>query len=109
LRAILEAQSPRIADIAEKMPGKAVQRFIAKADIQTALLRLFQEEADFAIRAFVGVKAFLGQRPLVLDREFSYQVLLEAFVAEEIHFVIRLNLGSQLPTRIDEAGKKPSS
>ena len=154
LEAVLEARSPRISDICEHMPGnpeanyKAVQRFIAKSDIKTALLRLFQEEAEFVIgdpteilrpeakktdyvgtlsdgkslgfwllllstpfrgraipfhfityssrtinqqvtsrnqehfRAFASVKAFLGERPLVLDREFSYQVLLEALVAE---------------------------
>ena len=39
------------------------------------------------------------------DWEFSYQVLLGALIAEKIHFVNRLNLGSQQPTLIDEDGR----
>lgn len=46
-------------------------------------------------RSFAAVKELLGEKPLVLDREFSYQDLLERLVAEQIHFVIRLNLGDQ--------------
>jgi hypothetical protein len=40
--------------------------------------------------AFETVKALLGARPLVLDREFSYLELLNALSVERIHFVIRL-------------------
>lgn len=36
-------------------------------------------------------------RVLVLDREFSYLELLEHLRAEQVHFVIRLNLGSHPP------------
>lgn len=36
---------------------------------------------------------------LVLDREFSYDRLMQALVEERILFVIRLNLGSQQPWR----------
>jgi len=43
--------------------------------------------------AFAQVKALLGERPLVLDREFSYLELLENLVAEGVNFVIRLNVG----------------
>lgn len=43
--------------------------------------------------AFRQVKELLGQRPLVLDREFSYLELLENLVLEEINFVIRLKVG----------------
>jgi hypothetical protein len=46
-------------------------------------------------RSFAAVKDLLGDKPLVLDREFSYQDLLERLVAEQIQFVLRLNLGDQ--------------
>lgn len=55
LKAILEAQSPRLSEIAQKMPGttdanyKQLQRFLATTDPQTALLRLFQPEAPFVL------------------------------------------------------------
>lgn len=45
------------------------------------------------LTAFSQVNELLGERPLVLDREFSYLELLEALVAEGVNFVIRLNLG----------------
>jgi len=48
-------------------------------------------------RAFEGLKDLLGERPLVLDREFSYLELLLNLVEEQVHFVIRLNLGSHPP------------
>ena len=169
LKAILEAQSPRLSEIAQKMPGKSdanykqIQRFLAAADPQAALLRLFQPDAPFVIgdpteiprphaqhtsyvgtlmdgetkgfwllalatpfrgralpfhfvtyssktiddeessrnlkhlRALATVKELLGEKPLVFDREFSYLDLLENLVAEGVHFVIRLNLGSHPP------------
>lgn len=169
LKAILEAQSPRLSEIAQKMPGtpaanyKQLQRFLVTADPQTALLRLFQTEAPFVLgdptemprrqawhtayvgtlkdgqtkgfwlltlatplrgralpfhfvtyssktisqeessrnlkhlRAFAAIKDLLGEKPLVLDREFSYLELLENLTLEHVHFVIRLNLGSHPP------------
>jgi len=57
------------------------------------------------LRAFAGVKALLGERPLVLDREFSYEWLLANLVAAQIHFVIRLNLGSNPPLILDRRDK----
>lgn len=57
-------------------------------------------------RAFAVLKERIGERPLVLDREFSYLHLLLNLVAEEIHFVIRLNLGSHVPIFLDEQGKR---
>lgn len=57
-------------------------------------------------RAFNGIKEFLGEKPLVLDREFSYLELLLSLVAENINFVIRLNLGSHPPTFLDEEGQR---
>lgn len=44
-------------------------------------------------RAFAEIQPLLGERPLVLDREFSYLELLQALVVERIHFVIRLKVG----------------
>ncbi len=52
--------------------------------------------------AFAQVKELLGERPLVLDREFSYLELLENLVAEGVNFVIRLKLG---PNFFDGEGK----
>jgi hypothetical protein len=55
LKAILDAHSPRLSDIAQAMPGspqgnyKAIQRFLAKADPEKALMRLFMEDAPFVI------------------------------------------------------------
>lgn len=178
VKAILEARSPRLTNIAEQMEGqsesnyKAIHRFIRQADVKTALLRLYQEEADFVIgdptemprykapkteyvgtlsdgqtpgywllvlstpfrgraipfhfityssktigeqvtsrnqehtRCFAAVKELLGDRPLVLDREFSYRALMERLYIEQIPFVIRLNLGDQhkQPRLIDDEG-----
>ncbi len=50
---ILAAKSPRLTNIAKQMAGQsesnyqAIQRFISQTDVQAALLRLYQEEADF--------------------------------------------------------------
>ena len=55
VRAILEAQWPRLSNVAEKMDGKAeanykaIQRFISRVDVKRQLQRLFQEEAQFVI------------------------------------------------------------
>jgi len=46
-------------------------------------------------RCFEAVKELLGERPLVLDREFSYAELMEVLYIEQVQFVIRLNLGDQ--------------
>lgn len=57
-------------------------------------------------RAFAELKDLLGERPLVLDREFSYLELLLKLVEEHINFVIRLNLGSQPPKFWDADGRE---
>lgn len=59
-------------------------------------------------RAFATLKDLLGERPLVLDREFSYLELLLRLVEERIHFVIRLNLGSHPPRFWDSEGREVS-
>lgn len=169
LKALLEAQSPRLSEIAQQMPGKPdanykqLQRFLATTDPKTTLLRLFQTDAPFVLgdpteiprphawktsyvgtlmdgetkgfwlltlatplrgralpfhfvtyssktigdeessrnlkhfRAFAAIKELMGEKPLVLDREFSYLELLENLRAEQVHFVIRLNRGSHPP------------
>jgi len=56
--------------------------------------------------AFGAVRRLLGDRPLVLDREFSYLELLLNLVAEGVHFVIRLNLGSHPPIIRDRRGRR---
>ncbi len=178
-KAILEAQSPRLSNIAEKMAGKSdsnykgIQRFIAQVDVKRQLLRLYQEEAEFVIgdptemprhaapktpyvgtlsdgetpgywlmvlstpfrgraipfhfityssrtigeqvtsrnqehfRAFADIKHLLGEKPLVLDREFSYLELLERLAIEQVQFVIRLNLGDRhkQPRLVDADGQ----
>lgn len=57
-------------------------------------------------RAFAGLKDLLGERPLVLDREFSYLELLVNLVEEQVNFVIRLNLGSHAPKFWDGDGRE---
>jgi len=178
-KALLEARSPRITDISEKMAGKSssrykeIQRFLNKVDLKQALMRLYQEDAEYVIgdvtemerykapktpyvgtlkdgktagywllvlstafrgrslpcsfvvyssrtigeqgtsrnqehyRCFEEIKELLGDRPLVLDREFSYEALMEVLHLEHIQFVIRLNLGDQRkqPRLIDADGE----
>ncbi len=53
-------------------------------------------------RVFQEVQDLLSERPLVLDREFSYLNLLEFLATAGIHFVIRLRLGSRPPKFYDE-------
>ncbi len=57
-------------------------------------------------RAFEGLKDLLGERPLVLDREFSYLDLLVNLIEEQVNFVIRLKLGSQPPKFWDSDGRE---
>lgn len=47
----------------------------------------------YHFQAFAQIKELLGDKPLVLDREFSYLELLQALVSEQVNFVIRLKLG----------------
>lgn len=172
---ILKARSCRLSEIAREMPGKeaanykGIQRFVAKQDLKSILLGLYQEEAAFLIgdptemprpdaqkteyvgklsdgqtsgywllvlatpyqgraipchfvsyssamigaeitsrnryhyRAFAAVKELLGDKPLVLDREFSYLELMQALVLEKVNFVIRLKEGAYF---FDQEGKQ---
>jgi hypothetical protein len=57
-------------------------------------------------RALAQLKDLLGERPLVLDREFSYLELLLRLVEEQLNFVIRLNLGRHPPKFYDSDGRE---
>jgi hypothetical protein len=48
-------------------------------------------------KAIEEIQPLLGSRPIVFDRECSYQRLLQSLVDSGIQFVIRLNLGSHPP------------
>ncbi|MFN3466492.1 MAG: transposase [Candidatus Brocadiales bacterium] len=56
-------------------------------------------------RAFREVRELIGQRALVLDREFSYEALLADCMAEGVNFVIRLNVASKVVIT-DEEGER---
>ncbi len=179
VKGILDAKSPRISDISNKMNGntsanyKAIQRFLDNNDPRDNLHRLFNEDSPVIIgdpteiersqakkTEYVGkvgkdkklgfwilvlafpyrgraipfnfvtyssktinddatsrnlehkrvigeLKELLGDRPLVLDREFSYEELFADMVSEEIKFVIRLNTGNK-PNITNELGEKVS-
>jgi hypothetical protein len=55
----------------------------------------------YHFQAFAKVKELLGERPLVLDREFSYLELMQVLETEQINFVIRLKVG---PNFFDQKG-----
>jgi hypothetical protein len=57
-------------------------------------------------RAFESIKDLLGEKPLVLDREFSYLELLLNLIAEQLKFVIRLKLGAHAPKFYDQDGQE---
>jgi hypothetical protein len=57
-------------------------------------------------RGFAALKDLLGERPLVLDREFSYLELMLNFMEEQINWVIRLNLRANPPKFYDADGKE---
>lgn len=48
-------------------------------------------------RVIAEIQAVIGDRPVVLDREFSYLGLFKHFVSSHMQFVIRLNQGSKPP------------
>ncbi len=56
-------------------------------------------------RLFGRVKKLLGDKPLVLDREFSYLGLFEALEASGLKYVIRLNVARR-PAITDEDGQR---
>jgi hypothetical protein len=56
----------------------------------------------YHFQAFAQLKELLGEKPLVLDREFSYLELMQALVTEDLNFVIRLKVG---PNFFDQEGQ----
>jgi hypothetical protein len=50
-------------------------------------------------QAFAEVKELLGNKPLVLDREFSYLELMQALIMEQVNFVIRLKVSAHFLIR----------
>jgi hypothetical protein len=56
-------------------------------------------------RAIGKLRELFGDKPIVLDREFSYEELFRAFIVEGLKFVIRLNAGSGV-TFVDEDGDR---
>jgi hypothetical protein len=57
-------------------------------------------------RAFEALKDMLGERLLVLDREFSYLELMLNLVEEQVNWVIRLSLRANPPKFYDQDGKE---
>lgn len=57
------------------------------------------------IKVIEELKELLGDKILVLDREFSYEWMFENMVTEDIKFVIRLKVGNN-PTVLNENGDK---
>lgn len=56
----------------------------------------------YHFQAFAQIKELLGDKPLVLDREFSYLELMQALDMEQVNFVIRLKVGANF---YDQEGK----
>lgn len=56
--------------------------------------------------AFDALKDLLGDKPLVLDRDFSYLELLQYCVHAQVKFVIRLNLRSHPPKLFTAEGRE---
>ena len=56
-------------------------------------------------RAIGKLKELFGDKPLVMDREFSYEELFQAFILEGMKFVIRLNVSSGA-TIVDGEGQR---
>ena len=59
------------------------------------------------LKVIAELKELLGDKVLVLDREFSYEGLFENMLTEGIKFVIRLKVGNN-PTVLNENGDKIS-
>lgn len=57
-------------------------------------------------KAIQEIQQLIGPRPIVFDREFSYRELLNSLVDEDVHFVIRLNMGANPPLFYYDAERK---
>ncbi len=69
-KALLEAQSPRLTDISEQMSGKSesrykeIQRFSEEADLKQAVMRFYQEDAEFVIGDPTEMERYGPKNPL---------------------------------------------
>lgn len=70
------------------------------------IAQMARSRNQFHWQAFDQIKTLLGDKPLVLDREFSYLELLEYLVHAGVNFVIRLHLGSHPPIFTDATGRR---
>jgi hypothetical protein len=57
-------------------------------------------------KAIQEIQQLIGARPIVFDREFSYRELLNSLIDENVHFVIRLNMGANPPLFYYDAERK---
>jgi hypothetical protein len=85
--------------------GRAIPCGLITYSSKTIATRLDSRNLNH-YRAFGELKDLLGERPLVLDREFSYLELLLNLVEEQLNFVIRLKLGSHPPKFWDADGRE---
>jgi len=60
----------------------------------------------YHFEAFRSAKQLIEDRPVVLDREFCYEALFEAFFHEGIHFVVRLKVKGNPPKFTDHEGRE---
>lgn len=94
VKAILEAQSPRLTNIAEKMVGKSescykvIQRFLSQTDLKKVLLRFYQEEAEFVI----GDPTEMPRHKAVLATCLIHQTLWDFSRVEGEHYCHSLPL-----------------
>jgi hypothetical protein len=84
--------------------GRAIPCGLVTYSSKTIATRMDSRNLNH-FRAFASIQDLLGDKPLVLDREFSYLELLTNLINEQLKFVIRLNLGSHPPKFCDLKGK----
>ncbi len=58
------------------------------------------------IRTLLTFKDLIGNRPIIMDREFSYTTLLRHLKEAGMPFVVRLRMGSQKPVFLDSEGRR---
>ena len=84
--------------------GRAIPCGLVTYSSKTIATRMDSRNRNH-FRAFASIQDLLGDKPLVLDREFSYLELLKNLINEQLKFVIRLNLGSHPVKFCDLKGK----
>lgn len=72
--------------------------------------RTFEEQISSRnlehFKAIQEIQTMIGSRPIVFDREFSYELLLQSLVDSGVQFVIRLKQGSHPPKFYYDADQK---